>query len=230
MSLDYAAGSRAQLTDWKTGSSPMALNPFIVSSNSPPATVFSIAGNGHVNRPPQAVISYLNAASFRITASISGEGLSASFDEVIQLGRRESRGQSSSVAGTAITSLKQRWQFAIRPPETVYSLPDIRTDLQYFDEDEDGKQEEMRLAPFVFTAGTNPVSYYPASDMWAISMIISLGVNDGDFGGSHATAALGASGTISTSLTAFGSPVPMGCSDGATVSGSVTVETWLTTY
>jgi hypothetical protein len=230
MSLDHAAGSRAQLADWKTGAASMALNPVIVSSGSPPATAFSILGNGHVNRPPQAVISYLNAASFRITASISGEGLSASFDEVIDLGRRETRGQSSSVAGTAITSLKQRWQFAIRSPETAYSLPDIRTDLQYFDEDEDGVQEEMRLAPFVFASGTNTVAYYPASDMWTIAMPLFLSVNDGDFGGSRAAAGLGDAGTISTDLTAFGAPVPMGCSDGATVSGAVTVESWLPVY
>jgi hypothetical protein len=244
MSLDYAAGSRAGLLDpvtmqgWATGGTSMAVVPGLSASTSVPSGAFTIPGNGHVNRPPQAVISYLNAASFRVNVSISGNGLSASFNQTIELGKSEQYLEDDFFeSGTLIGSLSERWAWAIRPlAGDDYTIPSPATFLDVFDEDESGGQEELNFFPFTLETATSSfrVIYYYNLDLWQI--VISrffIGVNDGDFEGDKATALHSPSnndGPFSNEITAFGEPFPVLLSEGASVSGEITVESWLPVY
>jgi hypothetical protein len=246
MSLDYAAGSRAGLFDfvtqqgWRTGGSSMAVIPNLQPDMSVPAGAFTMPGNGHVNRPPQAVISYLNAASFRVNVGISGNGLSASFNKTIDLGKTEQYlNEDFFESGTLIESLDDRWAFAIRPlVGSEYAVPSDETFLEVFEEDESGRQESLDFFPkfgrvFPSGLGNTQVRYYYNLDLWQIRMNLFIGVNDGDFGGDQATALhapLNNDGPFSSSINAFGMPFPMLLGEGSSVSGEITVESWLPVY
>lgn len=246
MSLDYAAGSRAGLLDlvtqqgWRTGGSSIAVMSFPDPSMSVPAGAFTIPGNGHVNRPPQAVISYLNAASFRVNVSVSGNGLSASFNKTIELGKTEQYiNDDFFESGTPIQSLYDRWAFAIRPlVGSGYTIPTDATFLEVSDSDESGRQEILDFYPkfgriFPSGLGNDQVKYYYNLDLWQIRMTLFIGVNDGDFGGDQAAAAhnpISNVGPFSSSINAFGLPFPMLLGEGSSVSGEITVESWLPVY
>jgi hypothetical protein len=219
---------------WATGGTSMAVVPGLNASTSVPSGAFTIPGNGHVNRPPQAVISYLNAASIRLNVSVSGNGLSASFNQTIELGKSEQYLEDDFFeSGTLIGSLSDRWAWAIRPLDgDDYTIPSAFTSLDVFDEDESGRQEILEFT--AYAGSLAEATYYYNLDLWQI--VISeffIGVNDGDFGGDNATALhspLNNDGPFSDEITAFGEPFPMLLSEGASVSGEITVESWLPVY
>jgi hypothetical protein len=233
MSMDWSVGSRAQLVGTKTGFSNMMVNPILIAgSATPPAGAFIIAGNGHPNRPPQPVISYLNAASLRIVATLAGGGVSASFDQVIELGKIEDRGDFTSSSGAVIPSLAKLWRWAIRSPETEHSIPDPRTRFDYVAAVGDG-EESLTFQPYLDTPGYG-VFYRPSLDLWEIrfsllSMVVTGTDPDVDRAGAEVSP-MATSGAFSTGFTAFGADLPLLLEAGSSVTGAITVETWLPVY
>jgi hypothetical protein len=233
MSLDFSAGSRAGLEDYPTGSSVLGVNPLLSFAASAPPGLFTIPGEGSINSPPQAVISWAHAASFRIVASISGEGESASWDEVINLGKQDERGDTESSTGDVILSQYQRWQYAIRSPDTTYSLPDATTRLRHFEEVGEAQDSlDLRIVRFGIPY-KDLLVYYPVLDLWQIDIDLTLVASDGFVLGNQAVATTptaASTGPFDTSFKMFGEDFPLITSDGATVSGEVTVESWLPMY
>lgn len=239
MSLDYTIGSRPALPGpfvggSRTGSSAMAIVPSISYATSIPAGAFVIPGQGSINRPPPPVVSYLNAASFRIEATLSGNGLTATFNEVIDLGVVKNSADEIVSPSAAIPTLAQRWQWAIRPLDLTYTATRSITRRDFFNESESGQQDVLTFAPLPnVTEATNLFFYYPLIDQWEIRMTVSIGTNDGEFFGDSAGASLQPSATtgpFTTDFEAFGVSIPLRLTSGSSCEGSISVESWLPTY
>jgi len=244
MSIDYATGSRLKLNDdraWfplRSGSSSLAYCPRFdltdLSGVNPGAV--KIPGTGSPNRPPDAIVAFMNAASFRIAVQISGNGQSASFDEVIELGMNEERGEDGrEPEGEPITSLAARWQWAqFEDPPQSLRVPFATTSLSVFNEVGGGQELLDFTAFFEQEARLTQIFYSIEEDLWSIFFSFFVGVNDGLISGSEASAeySLFASedDTFSTGFTLMGFECPLRLSEGASVSGSITAESYLTRY
>lgn len=243
MSIDYATGSRLKLNDDnasvapRSGTSTLAYCPaFNLDSlfvDLPGA--IQIPGTGSPNRPPDAIVAFMNAASFRIAVEISGEGQSASFNEVIELGMVEQRGELNTSEGEPITTLADRWQWAqFEEAPALPRVPFADTFLEVFNEVGEG-QETLRFRPFSNTQSTfTSVFYSIPEDLWSISFSFFVGANDGTVGGNQAFAEYAPSAsdedTLSTGFTLMGFECPLRLREGSSVSGEITVESYLTRY
>jgi hypothetical protein len=251
MSIDYATGSRLNLNDdraWfplRSGSSSLAYCPRLDDDPSGPGDgipwvdrpgTLKIPGTGSPNRPPDAIVAFMNAASFRVNVEISGNGQSASFNEVIDLGMRERRGEEITSAGDPITSLATRWQWAEfgsppGPPRVPYAL----TQLRVFNEVGEG-QELLIFNPFEISEASSSLVYYSViEDLWTVYFDFFVGATDGSVTGDRATAEYNPFSTdysenYSNGFTLMGFECPLRLDEGASVSGSITAESYLTRY
>lgn len=243
MSIDYATGSRLKLNDDNasvplvSGSSTLAYCPIFNSDSlfvDRPGAL-QIPGTGSPNRPPDAIVAFMNAASFRIAVEISGEGQSASFDEVIELGMVEQRGELNTSEGTPITTLADRWQWAqFEEAPALPRVPFADTFLQVFNEVEKN-QEFLRFQTFLNPQSNFSYVFYSIpEDLWSISFSFFVSANDGFVLGSQAIAEYDRlasnEDSFSTGFTLMGFECPLRLREGSSVSGAITVESYLTSY
>ncbi len=238
MSVDYAAGSRAQLPGIGTGSTALA----VIGIGSPPPGGFSpgriiIDGLGHPNRPPQAVVSMLNAKKIRVQVGVSGNGVSASFDEVLEVGLTGARGEVETESGEAVRSLHHRWAWHENPnAEGQFMRSEGSSGFDLLLEKEGGEKQEI-LEIKIFTGGAVLATYYPSIDKWELFVdgftVGAVRAADDEQPEQLAIATANReSGTVpgSGGIKIFGVDLPLVVSEGTSVSGSITVDEWLPTY
>jgi hypothetical protein len=241
--INFAKGSTLPIINYERGPAQVPLKWDVNTTEPLPPFGFIVDGNGHPDAIPPAIIAILFGAQYSYDLTISGNGLSVSFQGNFTRGESVQifEGDRQVVDGTVpIESIAEIASFAVRTEGGDITLkPDVTT-VSSSKARVDGGTETLVITWANFSSD---ITYFPTEDKWVMgemsqsrllaSIFLQMAVDNGLGGDDLEFVFASISGPntaeleVDNSITICGAPVFALVSDGTVVSGSIDVTAWL---